>query len=154
MVYMLLPVILFAIDYFAKEYIEKNFKEHQTKDICNDKIQLKKVYNEGAMLNTLDHKPEFVAGLSTGITAMLIIGYIGLLAKEGYHLVKIALGLVIGGGVSNVYDRLKRKKVVDYFSFKVKNEKLRNTVFNLADIFVFIGGAIFIIYSLLPEKKK
>ncbi|HIT89013.1 MAG TPA: signal peptidase II [Candidatus Merdenecus merdavium] len=154
MVYIFLPMILFAIDFIAKEYIEVTYKEHETKNICKDKIQIKKVYNKGAMLNVLDHRPEFVAGLSTGMVAVLIIGYIQLLAKQGYHLLKIALGLVIGGGLGNVFDRLKRKKVVDFFSFRVKNEKIKHTVFNLADIFVFLGGVIFIIYSILPSKKK
>ena len=106
------------------------------------------------MLNILEDKQEFVAGLSLGISFLLSLGYIVLLGKKGYRLLKVALGFMIGGAASNVYDRLVRKKVLDYFSFNSKNDRLRNIVFNLADIFIFIGSALFLVFEFIHNRKK
>ena len=58
------------------------------------------------------------------------------------------VSLVISGGLSNVYDRIKRKHVVDYIYWN----KLKKIVFNLADVFIFIGGLITIIGELIKDK--
>ena len=62
------------------------------------------------------------------------------IGKKGRVLEKTALTLVLAGGASNLYDRLKRGYVVDYFSIQWK--KLKKVVFNLGDIFIFAGSAV------------
>lgn len=71
---------------------------------------------------------------------------------------KIALTLVLAGGASNLLDRLVRGYVVDYFSIQWK--ALKKVVFNLADIFIFLGSAILVavqfvdvLQEWLKEKK-
>ena len=53
--------------------------------------------------------------------------------------------LIIVGGVNNVIDRLIYGCVVDYIRIVPWN------VFNLADVFIFIG-AVIVLYSYLSEK--
>ena len=79
------------------------------------------------------------------------------IGKKGRVLEKTALTLVLAGGASNLYDRLKRGYVVDYFS--IQCGKLKKVVFNLGDIFVFLGSGILFgaelikeIRGMLPEK--
>jgi signal peptidase II len=154
MLYLMIPIGLFLTDFLVKKHIDENYKASRTKEICNGKITIKKVYNEGAMLNILEDKQEFVAGLSTGISVVLFLGYLRLLSNKGYKLLKLALGFVLGGAASNVYDRVVHKRVIDYFSFRTKNQYLRNIVFNLADIFIFIGAALFLIFEFIDKRKK
>ena len=66
---------------------------------------------------------------------------------KGHTWLKVGLAFMTGGALSNVCDRLRIKKVVDYFAFKWKPD----LIFNLADMFVFIG-AIFIVISELKSK--
>ena len=54
-------------------------------------------------------------------------------------MMKTGLALLLGGALSNTYDRLKRKYVVDYFSFGVKWKRLRNIVFNISDFCILAG---------------
>ena len=56
-------------------------------------------------------------------------------------------GTMLGGAFSNTYDRLKRKYVVDYVSFPVKNEKIRNVVFNISDFCIMIGALLMVLGS-------
>ena len=60
------------------------------------------------------------------------------MGTRGRILEKLALTLTLAGGVSNLYDRMKRGYVVDYFSFQWK--ALKKVVFNLGDLFIFAGA--------------
>jgi len=65
----------------------------------------------------------------------------GKLAQSGF-------GLLLGGTVSNLIDRISYGFVVDYLDFKVL------PVFNIADSAITAGVALIIIYYLIKEKKK
>ena len=74
-----------------------------------------------------------------------------ILPKKGQFVEKIGLSMVIGGGLSNLYDRLFRGYVVDYFSIQWK--QLKKVVFNLGDIFIFAGSALFAAVQLVEEIR-
>jgi signal peptidase II len=61
---------------------------------------------------------------------------------------QIALGLIFGGGISNILDRLFYKGVIDYIDI------FSLSAFNLADVGIFTGSIILLIYFFnLPEMK-
>ena len=70
----------------------------------------------------------------------------------GGMLAKSALGLILGGTVGNLTDRLRLGYVTDFIDFKVW------PVFNIADSMTTIGGIIMaycVIFKLrLTEKKE
>ena len=68
----------------------------------------------------------------------------------GSGLLKWGLTVMLGGAYSNTYDRLKRKYVVDYVSFNVPFQRLRQVVFNLGDFCIMIGAML----SVLSEICK
>ena len=47
---------------------------------------------------------------------------------------------------------ITRKYVVDYFSFHTKCRKLERVVFNLADMFIFLGGFLVIFWNMLRKS--
>ncbi|MDD7641035.1 MAG: signal peptidase II, partial [bacterium] len=65
---------------------------------------------------------------------------------------KAGLALLIGGGASNLLDRMRRGYVTDYFSIEAAGrfKKLSNVVFNCSDFCVF-GG---ILCYLLAGSKE
>lgn len=151
--YLLIVVAIFALDFSIKQYVELHFPEGMRKEIGNGKVILKKVYNRGAALNILEKKQEFVAGISTGLTVVTLLAELALLTRKGVGTLKLGLSLVLGGALSNIYDRLVRKYVIDYFSFGVKWKKIANIVFNLSDLFIFIGSFLIMIAQLSKKKK-
>ena len=64
---------------------------------------------------------------------------------------KLAVTFALAGGISNLYDRMKRGHVVDYFSIEWK--WLKRLVFNLGDIFIFLGSGLMLIASLVDAVK-
>ena len=70
---------------------------------------------------------------------------------EGRKADRIGFALITAGGLSNLYDRLKRGYVVDYFSIRCKY--LEKVVFNLGDFFIFAGSALIAAFDLLGAVR-
>lgn len=67
------------------------------------------------------------------------------------RLEKLALSLCLAGGISNLSDRFIRGQVVDYFTINFR--RLKRVVFNLADIFIFLGAIILLVASIFKGDK-
>ena len=65
---------------------------------------------------------------------------------------KLSMSFLVAGGWNNLYDRMKKGYVVDYFSFNTKIKKLKAIVFNLSDFFIFIGSFLLLISE--SSRKK
>ena len=66
---------------------------------------------------------------------------------------KLGILLVLLGGVSNQWDRLRRGSVTDYIQFPHRRVKKRALVWNLAD-FMLIGGVVLTAAGLLRELMR
>lgn len=153
MIYLFIIVLVFGLDFAIKQYFEIYFPKNKVRELFGGKLIFRKAYNKGAALNFLAKKQEFVAGFSAALVIVTLLAEIALISKKGAHVLKIGLALIVGGGLSNVYDRLVRNYVVDYISFGVKWKKLKNIVFNLSDLCIFIG-ALFVVFARIFQKEK
>lgn len=138
----------FAGELGIKNYVEKKRNAGEEKEICKGRILLRKYHNKGACMNLGEKKSNVVAGLSLILTTALALVFLFTLTRHGNGWLKAGLSLLLGGAFSNTYDRLKRKYVVDYFSFGVKWEPLRAIVFNISDFCILIGALIIAIKGM------
>ena len=146
--YILIAVAVFAADFFIKRYIDENRKLGEESRILGNRVILRKYYNKGAILDTLGQWPRVVKILC-GIVMVLLCGMFFLLLREkGKAGMKLGMALAIGGGASNLCDRLLKGHVVDYFSFKSKFARLQRIVFNISDMFIFLGTALMLVFGI------
>ena len=54
-------------------------------------------------------------------------------------------GLILGGGASNLYERLRHRRVLDYVQFPRAPWRLKRYVYNLADFAIFLGGVLLLL---------
>lgn len=148
MFYMALILLIFFTDLKVKKYIEENKEMHKSEEILNGKIILERYHNKGAMLNFLEHNVHLVKIISLSLFGILLLFFAFLLPKKDNRILKLALSFILGGAFSNIYDRVKKGYVVDYFSFKF----LRKVVFNISDICIFIGSFIIALLSLFKKE--
>lgn len=87
--------------------------------------------------------------IALGLAGALLFGW-WLRATRGL-LPALALGLVIGGALSNVIDRLIYGAVADFFLFHVG--AFEWYVFNLADVWI-VAGAIGLVLAWLTERPE
>ena len=63
---------------------------------------------------------------------------------------RVGCALVLGGGLSNLWERVMHGSVYDYLQFPKAPKKLRQYVFNLADLAILAG----VIAMALGGRKK
>jgi signal peptidase II len=109
------------------------------------------VWNEGisfGIFNDGAAGPLILTGLSLVITAFLLIW----LWRAAKAPLAIALGLVIGGALGNVLDRLGRGAVVDFLDFHAG--QWHWPAFNVADSCIVMGVAFLVLDGLFFEPKE
>ena len=52
----------------------------------------------------------------------------------------MGVGLILGGGLSNLLERLRQGKVYDYVQFPKAPGRIKQYIFNLADFAIRLGG--------------
>ncbi|MEG2441398.1 MAG: signal peptidase II [Acetivibrio sp.] len=152
MIYVIIILGILIGDGFIKNYIEEKKVLGEEKSILKGKIIVTKHHNKGAMLNFMEKKPEWVKRASCVCAGGVIVFFAELFSKNKNILLKMGTSLLAGGGFSNLYDRLKKGYVVDYFI--INKGRLKKVIFNLSDIMIFAGGLFIIMGSLFENKKK
>lgn len=141
MIYIILAIILFFVDYIIKRTVEKKLKEGELHTYCKGKIGIQKIYNKGAAMGRLQNRPKLLRRITIG--AIVVFLWVAKdVLKTGNVVEKIGFSLALGGGAGNAYDRIAKKKVTDYIRFPKVKGKVREIVFNAADFFLIIGGSI------------
>ena len=90
-----------------------------------------------------------------GLVALVVVVVVVLGVRKNQNpLVAVAAGFVVGGAIGNLLDRLFRGdawlhgSVVDFIDFQWF------PIFNVADMGVNIGGALFVLWSLFSKQEK
>ena len=114
--------------------------------------------NSGALFGWMTTWPEPVRlgvfGLAAGASlALAVLIYRGL--ARGEWLSAAALGLLVGGGLSNLMDRFRLGASVDLFRFPLPAYVVESApVFNLADLFILAGACILLLELLAREAAE
>lgn len=141
-----LAVVVLALDQLTKWWAESTLTEYgDPVSIIGELLQLRLVYNPGAALSIATG----MTWVLTIVVVLVVIFILRLMRKLGSRGWAVALGLLLGGAVGNLVDRLVRDPgfarghvvdFIDYAGFFVGN---------VADIAI-VGAAIWIaVLSLL-----
>lgn len=145
MIFYWLPgALLFAADRLAKGWAQRILAGEGAVDAVPGLFRLRYAQNTGAAFSM------FSGGGALLIAAgALLVALVTVFAfREKNKLAKFALSLVALGGLSNLLDRLLYGYVVDYVDLLF----MRFAVFNVADVMVTVGAALFAISLLFGRK--
>jgi len=105
-------------------------------------------FNKGvafSMLSFLDENLKYIQGtIIIGIFAYLLIN------KKIFTTYSLPIGVILGAGCSNLYDRFVHGGVVDYFFW---HHWFNFAVFNFADVMINIGVITVLLMSYIKNKK-
>jgi signal peptidase II len=115
-------------------------------------LNLVLVWNTGVSFGMLADNavvgPWLLAGFALAVAAALGVW----LWRVGERRIAIALGLAIGGALSNVVDRLRWGAVIDFLDFHAFGWHW--PAFNLADAAITIGVGGLVLASLMESRQK
>ena len=137
---------VFLTDTILKSRAEKHLSDKAVREIAGDKILLRKLHNYGLACNLGEKHPKLIEQGTLAVWITMLLTWLRVLKKplgkvQGI-LVRLGGALVLGGGLSNLNDRITKGYVTDYFSFNVKSEKLKRIVFNLSDMCIAVGAVL------------
>ena len=141
-IYPALLLTVLGTDQLIKRRVERQMQEGETHRYAGGRLLLRSSRNRGVAMNVGEKRPEFVCGLSVGLTAAMTFLYIAALGRAGKGLLNTGLSLLLGGAYSNTYDRLVKRQVTDYVSFDIGVPALKKIVFNLGDFGVIAGAGL------------
>lgn len=154
MVFIWIAAGIFVIDLLLKESVEEQEPDTFPRELngSQGKILLYRNHNDGFPFGFMKEKKALVKNVPLIMTSALAGALLWLLTKKGHLLEKAALTCAVGGALSNLYDRLVRGYVVDYFSIQWKT--LKKVVFNLGDIFIFLGAILLLVNEAVQSIKE
>ncbi len=115
-------------------------------------LRLTHLENCGFFLGLGQKHEKLLRWLPLGVWLTAAVCLLPELAKRVFS-AQLGILLVLLGGISNQWDRLRRGSVTDYIQFPHRRVKKRSLVWNLAD-FMLIGGVVLTVAGLLKELIK
>jgi signal peptidase II len=141
-------------DQTTKSIAKAYLSETEAVSILGGSVRLQIAKNYGAFLSlgASMHPVTRTALLSAGVAAVLVALFAyGIAAAPRNPLVLPALGMVIGGGVSNLMDRLLHAGyVVDFLNVGIG--PVRTGIFNVADVLI-MTGVLLLVFSDWISKE-
>ena len=138
-------VLAVILDQITKILAVTHLADIQTMPIIEDVLHFTYVENRGAAFGMLaDHRWVFMILSVVGIAGLFIWQCIN---RRDILWNRIALSFIIGGGIGNMIDRVALGYVIDFIDCRF----IDFYVFNVADSFVCVGCAMYVIGILWQE---
>lgn len=155
MIYPLVVVLAVVLDQLTKLWIVRSFELYESREIIPGLFNLVYVTNTGAAFSFLADvdspwRHYFFLGIGLVATIGLTIYYYRL--RAAHRAYAVALGLVVGGALGNLIDRLRLGSVVDFLDFHLAGHHW--PAFNVADSAICVGAVLFLIISFVTEQKR
>jgi len=116
-------------------------------------FDLRYTRNEGVSLGMLRAETALMRWLLVAFTGAIAIGVAVWMTREEKPVDRAALGLVLGGALGNILDRIRLGYVVDFADLHF-GEWRPFLVFNVADAAITIGVLILLVRALLIREKR
>jgi signal peptidase II len=153
--HILIAAIVVLLDRLTKGLVARRITLHDSIDVVPGLFRLTHVQNQGAAFGLFSDSP------SEWKVAMLILFSLAALAvvsallwKNGNALnaTAIALSLVFGGALGNLWDRVVSGRVIDFLDFYFGSHHW--PAFNIADSAIVVGALLLLSEIFLAPQEK
>lgn len=138
-----------CLDQLSKFLVKGCLALGEARPVIGGIFNLTLIRNDGAAFGML-------RGNNSLFIALTLVAVVIVVALRGRYraaspVVKIAVGLILGGAVGNLVDRLLLGHVIDFLDFHIGS--CHWPAFNLADSSICIGAALLILFSAGRKAK-
>ena len=146
--FLALAASVFVVDQLTKAVLVSLIPtEGQRLSIVDDLIRVVNSHNSGALFGLFKDSALLFGLVSLGVVA-LIVWYHGSSGRN--TLLSIALGLLLGGALGNMLDRLRLGYVVDFVDIGIGD--LRWYTFNVSDAAISCAIVLLLLSAVLPGR--
>ena len=138
-------ILVFIIDQLVKHLVVSTMHLGQSLPVIKGIFHITYVLNPGAAFGRLEHQRWFF--ILVALAAVLLgAAFYKKLQQESF-LMRSGAGLLLGGAVGNLADRIQSGLVVDFLDFRIW------PVFNIADIAICAGAGI-LIFDIWQRRNE
>ncbi|MDP3846277.1 MAG: signal peptidase II [Pseudomonas sp.] len=149
-----LSVVVLLLDQLSKVYFEGALSLYQQIVVIPDYFSWTLAYNTGAAFSFLADAAGwqrwFFAAIALVVSVVLVVWLKRLKAHETW--LAVALALVLGGAIGNLFDRVAYGHVIDFILVHWQN-RWYFPAFNLADSAITLGAILLALDMFKPQKS-
>ena len=152
---LLLAVLVVVLDRASKIWIVHHINPGYAITVIPGVFRLTHVLNTGAAFSLFENSsPIVVRNSLIGFSIIAVIVVLAMLWRAGrtLSLTGIALALILGGAIGNLYDRLRFSHVVDFLEVHIVHYHWPD--FNIADSCIVIGACLLLIEIFRPQRSE
>lgn len=152
---LLISAVVFSIDYATKRMINHYIPTGVPIPVIPGFLRLTHVLNTGAAFSILEgsNSPQAVRyGLiAFSVIAAVIVFVMLWRVGRTFSVGAVALALILGGALGNLYDRIVYHHVIDFIEVKIVHYHWPD--FNVADSAIVIGACLLFLEIFRPQPK-
>ncbi len=149
-------LVSFTLDQITKIAIDANLSYADKIPVIPGFFYLTHVRNTGAAFGLFSDAPHvlrMVFFISVSLIAVGIIIAFYRKLSPGDRLAALALGLILGGAIGNLIDRIFRQEVIDFLHFRLWRGYSWPD-FNVADSAIVVGVGLLVLELLASEGEQ
>ncbi len=145
LLFFLVAAIVLALDQVTKHALSSHFLPNESRIVIPHGLWLTYVQNRAGAFGLFGSHPLLLAAIALAVVFLFYHWY----RQDGSgSLTHIAFGLILGGALGNIIDRVRFGYVVDFVDLHWW------PVFNVADSAISIGVVLLLIRILLQDRKR
>ena len=142
--------MLVIVDQITKYIAIDRLKGQPALKLIDGVFELQYLENRGAAFGMLQNGQVFFVFAAVVMMTAILFVLIKAPMEKKYRPWHVFLVMIAAGGIGNMIDRLRLDYVVDFFYFSL----IDFPIFNVADIYVTVGTALFLIMLLFFCKEE
>jgi signal peptidase II len=147
---LLIPAVVFALDRLTKLWILRHLKPSDVVAVIPGWFHLTHVYNNGAAFSIFEdtRSPETVRWMLIAFSIFAIAAVFALFWNVGRRIsiTSVALAMILGGAIGNLYDRFSYHFVIDFLAFSHWGYHYPD--FNVADSCIVTGACLLLLEAI------
>lgn len=139
-----------AVDQFTKDLAVENLQGRGSYVLIQGVLELQLFCNTGIAWSMLEGQMVFILFTGVVLLGVMLFFIIKLPEQKKFHILYILFGVLAGGAVGNMIDRLRLGYVVDFIYISL----IHFPIFNVADMCIVISIFIFAFLFLFYYKEE
>jgi len=150
----LLALFVVLLDRWTKRLVAAHIAMYTHIQVIPGFFRITHTENTGAAFSLFADSPSHwktAMLISFSVVAMIVVSVLLWKQSRALTMTGIALSLILGGAVGNLWDRVASGRVVDFLLFYVKSYQW--PVFNLADSAIVVGASLLVLEIISGQPK-
>lgn len=145
--FLLMAALIVLLDRLSKVWVDKHVERGHFLTVIPGVFRISHVFNTGAAFSLFAESlsPVLVRNGLIGFSVMAVLVVLGMIWQMGrvFSPTGVALGLILGGALGNLYDRIRFSYVVDFLEVRIIHYHWPD--FNVADSAIVVGACLLLL---------